>query len=174
MKIFLITALILGSSTLYAKQTTYTEYVDVTNSKAVYERVQKRVPYEECYDKRVPVTYYNNDRRGFGLSGEAIVGGIVGGVLGHQIGGGHGKDIATAGGAILGTLVGQNAARDNYNSYQTTRYEVKRHCETRYTNSRAKRVLTGYKNIAYYRGKKIVKFSNRRLSTIAVRVSLNY
>ncbi len=172
MKKILITALILGSSVLYAKQTTYTEYVDVTNSKPVYERVSNRVPYEECYDERVPVTYYN-DRRS-GLNGGAIVGGIVGGVLGHQIGGGHGKDIATAGGAILGTLVGQNSVRNDYNNYQTTRYETRRHCETRYTNSRGKRVLTGYKNIAYYKGKKIVKFSNRRLSTIAVRVTLSY
>ncbi len=172
MKKILITALILGSSALYAKQTTYTEYIDVTSSKAVYERVSNRVPYEECYEERVPVTYYNNRRSG--LSGEALVGGIVGGVLGHQIGGGHGKDIATAGGAILGTLVGQNAARNDNRNYQSTRYEIRRHCETRYADSEGQRRLTGYKNIAYYKGKKIVKFSNRRLSTIAVRVTLSY
>lgn len=174
MRKILITALILGSSVLYAKQTTYTEYVEVTNSKPVYERVSTRVPYEECYEKSTPVTYYNRSGSSSGLSGGAIVGGIVGGVLGHQIGGGHGKDIATAGGAILGTLVGQNAVRNDNRNYQSTRYETRRHCETRYTNTKSERRLSGYNNIAYYRGKKIVKFSSRRLSSIAVRVTLSY
>lgn len=41
----------------------------------------------------------------------AIAGAIVGGILGHQVGGGHGKDIATAGGAVAGAAVGANIGR---------------------------------------------------------------
>ena len=35
-----------------------------------------------------------------------MVGALIGGVLGHQVGGGRGKDIATAGGAVAGAAVG--------------------------------------------------------------------
>jgi uncharacterized protein YcfJ len=41
----------------------------------------------------------------------AIAGAVIGGVLGHQIGGGHGKDLATAGGAVAGGLLGANIGR---------------------------------------------------------------
>jgi uncharacterized protein YcfJ len=42
----------------------------------------------------------------------AIVGALVGSVLGHQIGGGHGQDIATAGDAVAGAVVGSHAGGD--------------------------------------------------------------
>jgi uncharacterized protein YcfJ len=41
------------------------------------------------------------------------VGGLVGGILGHQIGGGSGKDLATAGGAVAGAVIGSNVANQN-------------------------------------------------------------
>lgn len=41
----------------------------------------------------------------------AIAGAVIGGVLGHQIGGGHGKDLATAGGAVAGGFLGANIGR---------------------------------------------------------------
>jgi uncharacterized protein YcfJ len=41
----------------------------------------------------------------------AIAGAIIGGILGHQIGGGRGKDIATAGGAVAGAVVGSQIGR---------------------------------------------------------------
>lgn len=42
-----------------------------------------------------------------------IAGAILGGVLGHQVGGGRGQDIATAGGAIAGAAVGANLGRSS-------------------------------------------------------------
>lgn len=41
----------------------------------------------------------------------AIAGAVIGGVLGHQVGGGHGKDLATAAGAVAGGLLGANIGR---------------------------------------------------------------
>lgn len=41
----------------------------------------------------------------------AIAGAVIGGVLGHQVGGGRGKDIATAGGAVAGGFLGANIGR---------------------------------------------------------------
>jgi uncharacterized protein YcfJ len=49
--------------------------------------------------------------------GGAIAGALIGGVLGHQVGGGSGKDLATVGGAVAGGVIGSNAGRDNHGSY---------------------------------------------------------
>ena len=39
-------------------------------------------------------------------------------ILGHQVGGGTGRDVATAGGAIAGAAIGNNVANNNSgNSY---------------------------------------------------------
>ena len=54
----------------------------------------------------------------------AIAGALIGGVLGHQVGGGSGKDIATAGGVVAGAAIGANIGR---NGAQPTQ-EVQR-CE---------------------------------------------
>jgi uncharacterized protein YcfJ len=43
--------------------------------------------------------------------GGAIAGALIGGVLGHQVGGGSGKDLATVGGAVAGGVVGSNVGR---------------------------------------------------------------
>jgi outer membrane lipoprotein SlyB len=43
----------------------------------------------------------------------SMFGMIIGGVLGHQIGGGSGKDLATMGGSVAGTIVGAEADIDD-------------------------------------------------------------
>lgn len=43
----------------------------------------------------------------------AVVGALLGGVLGHQVGGGTGKDLATIGGAVAGAAIGNQAGRNN-------------------------------------------------------------
>jgi len=57
---------------------------------------------------------------------EAIVGALIGGGLGHQIGDGSDKDLTTAGGAVAGAMVGANINRDRDQQQVTTR-DVK-HC----------------------------------------------
>ncbi|HIP59443.1 MAG TPA: glycine zipper 2TM domain-containing protein [Campylobacterales bacterium] len=173
MKKIVIASLVLATTLLNAEQMSYVEYVNVTHSTPSYENVITRVPHQECYDEQVPVTYQKgayqqND------AGAAIVGGILGGVLGHQIGGGRGKDVATVGGAILGTFVGQNVANANRQTYQSTSsYETRRRCVTKYSEQ-TERKFMGYKNIAYYKGRKIVKYSDRKLSTIPITVTISY
>ena len=43
-----------------------------------------------------------------------VLGGAAGGVLGHQIGGGKGKDVATAVGAVGGAYAGHEIANSKY------------------------------------------------------------
>jgi uncharacterized protein YcfJ len=173
MKKIILTAMTLATL-MSAEQTSYTEYAHVSSSTPTYENVTTRTPYQECYDRQVPVAsaydsgYYQDDSRA------AIMGGVIGGVLGHQIGGGHGKDAATIGGAILGSFIGQNAARQKQRVYSaTTSYQTQRECSTRYTQQSERR-FTGYKNVAYYKGRKIVKYSDRKLSSIPITVTLSY
>jgi uncharacterized protein YcfJ len=37
---------------------------------------------------------------------------VIGGILGHQVGGGRSQDVATAGGAVAGAVIGSNVGRD--------------------------------------------------------------
>ena len=39
-------------------------------------------------------------------AGHALLYAVIGGVIGHQIGGGTGRDLATAGGAVNGAVIG--------------------------------------------------------------------
>ena len=65
-------------------------------------------PTERCWVERQQV----NDNRGDRNVGGAIAGALIGGVLGHQVGGGSGKDLATVGGAVAGGVIGSNVGRD--------------------------------------------------------------
>ena len=44
--------------------------------------------------------------------GGAIVGGVLGAVIGHQFGGGTGRDLSTAAGAVGGAIVGNEVERN--------------------------------------------------------------
>lgn len=80
-------------------------------------------PEERCWVERQRVT---EESRGKPNVGGAIAGALIGGILGHQVGGGRGQDIATAGGAVAGAAVGANAGRSR--NEQTYDRDVRR-CE---------------------------------------------
>jgi uncharacterized protein YcfJ len=67
-------------------------------------------PTQRCWVERQQVAHpAGNDRN----VGGAIAGALIGGILGHQVGGGSGKDIATVGGAVAGGVVGSNIGRNS-------------------------------------------------------------
>lgn len=51
----------------------------------------------------------------------ALAGALIGGILGHQVGGGSGKDIATVGGVIAGAALGAQVGRDGQPATQDVR-----------------------------------------------------
>jgi uncharacterized protein YcfJ len=69
---------------------------------------------QHCWVERQQVS---DSSRGDRNVGGAIAGALIGGILGHQVGGGTGKDLATVGGAVAGGVIGSNVGRDNNTTY---------------------------------------------------------
>ena len=78
--------------------------VDVSSVRAVVAAPEKR-----CWMEREPVVAAQPSGN-YNIGG-AIAGALIGGVLGHQVGGGTGKQIATVGGALAGAAAGANVNR---------------------------------------------------------------
>lgn len=74
---------------------------DVVAVRAVYGRTEQR-----CWTERETVGDSN--------APSAIAGAVIGGILGHQVGGGRGKDAATVGGALAGAAIGNNYGGTTY------------------------------------------------------------
>lgn len=90
--------------------------VFASHQKAEEQGTQKLATRTECTTERV-VT-----KKEWGTNSVVgtVLGGAAGGVLGHQIGGGHGKDLATAAGAVGGAYVGNRVAQDKYPDQQVS------------------------------------------------------
>lgn len=75
----------------------------VTSARAVLD-----TPEQRCWVERDQVM---QDRSSSNVPA-AIAGALVGGILGHQVGGGTGKDLATVGGAVAGAALGAQMGRN--------------------------------------------------------------
>ncbi len=67
-------------------------------------------PAQRCWIEREQVVQQD---RGNPNIGGALLGAVIGGILGHQVGGGSGKDVATAVGVVGGAAIGGNINRDS-------------------------------------------------------------
>jgi uncharacterized protein YcfJ len=65
-------------------------------------------PTEHCWVERQAATEAS---RGDPNVGRGLLGAVIGGVIGHQIGGGTGRDLATVGGVVAGGVLGANSGR---------------------------------------------------------------
>lgn len=68
-------------------------------------------PPPVCQDCGVVSSIEPVKEKAAGSGAGAVLGAIAGGVIGHQFGGGSGKDVATAAGAIAGGYAGHQAER---------------------------------------------------------------
>ncbi|MGS5089798.1 beta/gamma crystallin-related protein [Hydrogenophaga sp. A37] len=76
---------------------------DVTSARAVLA-----TPGQQCWVEREQLGQAQSNAN----VPAALAGALIGGILGHQVGGGSGKDIATVGGVIAGAALGARAGRD--------------------------------------------------------------
>lgn len=133
-----IAMVVLGTSAVTYQQLSKPKFAEVVASKEVFETVV--TPREHCEDvqvqKQAPV---KDEHR---IAGTAI-GAIAGGVIGHQIGGGSGKKLATIGGAAAGGYAGNQVQKNMQQKDVVTTTE--RRCKTVQDKSQK---LVGY-NVTY-------------------------
>jgi uncharacterized protein YcfJ len=113
--IVLVTLASLGAAgAATASAQSFPDRARVVSSHPVVEQIP--IDREECWNDRVRGY---EDRRvtrsdtGAPIGAGTVLGAIIGGVAGHQVGSGRGNDVATAAGAIVGGLVGNQIDRNN-------------------------------------------------------------
>jgi uncharacterized protein YcfJ len=142
-------------------------YAKVVRAEPVYRDVRVREPRQVCHEE--PVT----ERTVYGgrpNPGAVLFGAMVGGVIGHQFGGGRGQDVATAAGAVIGANHAANHSYRNGRVVERTVYETR--CET-VRHARHERRIDGYDVTYKYRGRLYHTFSETHPgSRIRVRVDV--
>lgn len=96
-------------------------------------------PRQECRDEEVPVDREFKDKNRIG---GAVAGGAIGGLLGHQVGGGRGKDLATLAGVVGGAVAGREIQK-RHQENNAVETETRRVCQT-VDETHVETVTTGY------------------------------
>lgn len=147
----------------------YTDEARVINTVPVYKEVRVETPRRECWQETT--THYNAPRRGKSITAE-LLGGIVGGAVGHQFGSGRGQDLATVVGAVLGGSVAHDIERKHYakrDSYPVTTERCKV-VNDYYTEER----LSGYRVTYEYDGRQYTTHTDHDPGdTMRVRVGVS-
>lgn len=113
-------------------------YAKVVRAEPLYRDVRVSAPREICREEPV---VERTVRGGHPDPGAVLFGAMIGGVIGHQFGGGHGRDAATAAGALIGAHHGAAQSYRGRHVSERTVYETRCHAvrEARY-----ERIFDGY------------------------------
>ncbi|MCI0507060.1 MAG: glycine zipper 2TM domain-containing protein [Gammaproteobacteria bacterium] len=126
----------------------HNHYAKVVHVEPIYKIVHVAYPEQVCWQDEVrkPVIHRANH-----ASPEAmIVGGILGGVIGHELGKNHDQGITTVAGALIGTAI---ASETNAQYYRTGEYRIEQRQHCRIENQyRTEQQLRGYRVTFRYKG----------------------
>ncbi len=151
------------------------DYAKVVDVQPVTTRVRVSTPQRECWDeKRYEGGGDAPGPHGPKVAGSTILGAAVGAVLGHQIGSGRGRDVATIGGAIVGAGIGHRQGVRRYGATLPPREYTVQRCETRYQDDWEERV-DGYRVTYQYQGRRqvtVTELPYRPGDRIRVRVAV--
>lgn len=144
---------------------TYVDNARVGNVEPQYESVS--VPRQECSRHWINETRHTGGRE----YGGAVVGGVAGALLGNQVGRGHGREAATALGAVVGAFAGDHIAnRDRWEQYE----EVPREVTTCRTVSDVQTRVAGYRVNYEYLGQSYTTLMHENPGpSLQVRVSVD-
>jgi len=137
-KSLVLTSLFLG--TQLAMAGSFTDYATVTSVEKVYKQYRVEEPYQECYIKE---TLQN---AGDGSATNEIMGAILGGAIGNQMGKGEGKEVMTLAGIVLGASMANDAEKANSTGQVVVSQEV---CETKVKTNLVKKLSHYLVNIDY-------------------------
>lgn len=102
------------------------QFAQVVAVQPITESATTSKPRQVCRDEQVAVPETYKDKHQIG---GAVVGGLVGALAGHQVGGGKGKTLATVGGAAAGAFAGHEIQK-NHQEKNATRTETRNVCHT--------------------------------------------
>ena len=149
-KSLVLISLFLGAQLVIAAS--YTDYAAVTSVEKVYKQYRTEEPYQECYIKE---TLQN---QGDGSATNEIVGAILGGAIGNQLGDGDGKEALTLAGIFLGASIANDAEKANSTGQVVVSQEV---CETKVKTNLVKK-LSHYLVHIDYEGRDLSFTSKKR------------
>jgi len=117
---------------------------EVVSAKALTKTI--KTPRQDCHDEQVTHTKQPKDTERLAGTG---IGAVVGGLLGHQVGGGSGKVLATVAGAAAGGYAGNRIEKkmQDGDTYTTT----EQRCVTAYDSHEEP---AGYEVVYMLDGKK--------------------
>jgi uncharacterized protein YcfJ len=149
-----------------AQAETYSDYAKVRSVVPQYDRLL--TPQRECVTERIRET--RRVEGGGRDMGAVVIGGIAGALIGNQVGGGHGREAATAAGAVIGALSGERIARrDVADHYEEVPRDVLRCRQIESWQSR----LMGYQVTYEYQGQRYTRLMNNDPGPqVRVRVSV--
>ena len=164
------------ASTAFAES--FGDRARVVSAHPVYERIP--VTREQCWNER---SRGYEERRvtrtdtGAPIGAGTVLGAIVGGVAGHQVGRGRGNDAATVGGAIVGGLIGNQMERNNADEpervTEVERVPVERNVERCRKVDEVREATVGYDVRYEYNGRQFVtRMPNDPGRFVHVRVDL--
>ena len=138
----------------------YMDRARVISAAPVVERIP--VSREQCWNEKVRSYEERRVTRsdtGAAIGPGTVLGAIVGGVAGHQVGSGRGNDAATAAGAVIGGMVGNQVDRQQGNvgpgatTTQVERVPVERNVEKCRTVQEVREARVGYDVRYVYNGR---------------------
>ncbi|MBC7547041.1 MAG: glycine zipper 2TM domain-containing protein [Polaromonas sp.] len=153
-----------------AQAQTFNDTARVRTVNPQYENVS--VPRNECSNQWVTDQQPAASSRNYG--GLAL-GGLAGAVLGNQVGRGHGREAATAVGAVIGALTGENFANQgNWGGNQQQAAPQQRQVQSCRTVNDVQSRLTGYQVEYEYRGQDYSTVTRENPGrTLPVRISVD-
>lgn len=163
LKKILALSIIVSSSLMAESMEVGHRTATVFKSEPVFTTISETIPVENCYEAKEDASTGGNSVVG------TLGGGVLGGVLGHQIGGGTGKTVATIGGAVLGSVIGNNIASEP----KQESYKVVKKCDVNYKQV-SKQIISSYINYAKINGVEIKKESASPMSEIIVTNIIEY
>jgi uncharacterized protein YcfJ len=146
---------ILGSTNVAAehkrnnhRDKSHVAYARVVHVKPIYESVQVAYPEQVCWHEE----YSKPIKRRVSYSSPEtmLIGGIIGGVVGHKLGEHHNQGLSTVAGALIGTAIASEA---NAEYYRTGEYRIERRQQCRIEQHyRTEQHLKGYRVTYRYKG----------------------
>ncbi len=150
----------------------YYAYADVVDVEPIVKHRVVSRQREVCEDRDRYARRYHDQHHEFdeprypdhGPSlARTVFGGLIGGLIGHQFGGGHGKQALTILGALAGSSIAKDSARRNHN-YRSYRYAQDRYrrgveCWT-VNDEDIVKSHDGYRVTYTYQGRRFVKHMN--------------